>query len=55
MQKPYTKKAEKVLEIAKKTSRSMHHSYIGTEHSVNRTLGRRKRSSSEGFKFCRCR
>ena len=32
MQKPYTKKAEKVLEIAKKASRSMHHSYIGTEH-----------------------
>ena len=29
MQKPYTKKAEKVLEIAKKASRSMHHSYIG--------------------------
>ena len=31
MQKPYTKKAEKVLEIAKKASRSMHPSYIGTE------------------------
>jgi len=52
MQKPYTKKAEKVLEIAKKASRSMHHSYIGTEHLL---IGRRKRSSSEGFKFCRCR
>ena len=39
MQKPYTKKAEKVLEIAKKTSRSMHHSYIGTEHLLIGLLG----------------
>ena len=39
MQKPYTKKAEKVLEIAKKASRSMHHSYIGTEHLLIGILG----------------
>lgn len=39
MQKPYTKKAEKVLEIAKKASRSMHHSYIGTEHLLIGLLG----------------
>lgn len=39
MQKPYTKKAEKVLEIAKKASRSMHHSYIGTEHLLLGLLG----------------
>ena len=39
MQKPYTKKAEKVLDIAKKASRSMHHSYIGTEHLLIGLLG----------------
>lgn len=39
MQKPYTKKAEKVLEIAKKASRSMRHSYIGTEHLLIGLLG----------------
>ena len=39
MQKPYTKKAEKVLEIAKNASRSMHHSYIGTEHLLIGLLG----------------
>lgn len=39
MQKPYTKKAETVLEIAKKASRSMHHSYIGTEHLLIGLLG----------------
>lgn len=39
MQKPYTKKAEKVLEIAKKASRSMHHSYIETEHLLIGLLG----------------
>lgn len=39
MQKPYTKKAEKVLEIAEKASRSMHHSYIGTEHLLIGLLG----------------
>lgn len=39
MQKPYTKKAEKVLEIAKKASRTMHHSYIGTEHLLIGLLG----------------
>ncbi len=39
MQKPYTKKAEKVLEISKKASRSMHHSYIGTEHLLIGLLG----------------
>lgn len=39
MQKPYTKKAEKVLEIAKKAFRSMHHSYIGTEHLLIGLLG----------------
>lgn len=39
MQKLYTKKAEKVLEIAKKASRSMHHSYIGTEHLLIGLLG----------------
>ncbi len=39
MQRPYTKKAEKVLEIAKKASRSMHHSYIGTEHLLIGLLG----------------
>ena len=39
MQKPYTKKAEKELEIAKKASRSMHHSYIGTEHLLIGLLG----------------
>lgn len=39
MQKPYTKKAEKVLEIAKKASRSMHHGYIGTEHLLIGLLG----------------
>lgn len=39
MQKSYTKKAEKVLEIAKKASRSMHHSYIGTEHLLIGLLG----------------
>ena len=55
MQKPYTKKAEKVLEIAKKASRSMHHSYIGTEHLLIGLLGEGSESSSEGFKFCRCR
>lgn len=32
MQKPYTIKAKKALELAGKTSRMLHHSYIGTEH-----------------------
>lgn len=39
MQKPYTKKAEKVLETAKKASKSMHHSYIGTEHLLIGLVG----------------
>lgn len=32
MRKQYTKKAKKALELASKTSRQLHHSYIGTEH-----------------------
>lgn len=32
MQKPYTNKAQKVLKLAEKTSKQMHHNYIGTEH-----------------------
>lgn len=32
MQRPYTKKAQKVLDLAARTSKSMHHNYIGTEH-----------------------
>lgn len=32
MQKPYTNKASKALELAGKTSKMLRHSYIGTEH-----------------------
>ena len=32
MQKPYTKKAQKAIDLAIKTSKVMHHNYIGTEH-----------------------
>ena len=32
MQKPYTKKAKKAMDLAAKTSKVMHHNYIGTEH-----------------------
>jgi len=32
MQKPYTKKAKKALELAGKSSKKMQHNYIGTEH-----------------------
>lgn len=32
MQKPYTKKAKKAMELAGKSSKMMHHNYIGTEH-----------------------
>lgn len=32
MHKPYTKQAQKVIELTTKTARSMHHNYIGTEH-----------------------
>ena len=32
MQKPYTIKASKALELAGKTSKMLRHSYIGTEH-----------------------
>ena len=32
MQKPYTEKAKKVMELAGKSSKMMHHNYIGTEH-----------------------
>lgn len=32
MQKPYTKKARKAIDLAVKTSKVMHHNYIGTEH-----------------------
>lgn len=32
MQKPYTKKAQKAIDLAAKTSKVMHHNYIGTEH-----------------------
>ncbi|MGN0291782.1 MAG: ATP-dependent Clp protease ATP-binding subunit [Lachnospiraceae bacterium] len=32
MQKPYTDKAKKALELAGKTSKMLRHSYIGTEH-----------------------
>ncbi|MGN0482489.1 MAG: ATP-dependent Clp protease ATP-binding subunit [Lachnospiraceae bacterium] len=34
MQKPYTKKAQKALELAAKTAKSMHHNYVGTEHML---------------------
>ena len=32
MQMSYTEKAKKVIDIAGRTSKQMHHSYIGTEH-----------------------
>ena len=32
MQKPYTQKAQKALDLAVKMSKSMHHNYVGTEH-----------------------
>ena len=32
MQKPYTKKAKRAMDLAAKTSKVMHHNYIGTEH-----------------------
>lgn len=32
MQKPYTEKAKKAMELAGKSSKMMHHNYIGTEH-----------------------
>ncbi len=32
MQKQYTQKAKKALELAKRLSQKMHHNYIGTEH-----------------------
>lgn len=32
MHKPYTKQAQKVIELTTKAARSMHHNYIGTEH-----------------------
>lgn len=32
MHKPYTKQAEKVMELTTRAAKSMHHNYIGTEH-----------------------
>lgn len=32
MRKPYTKQAEKVMELTAKAAKGMHHNYIGTEH-----------------------
>ena len=32
MQTPYTAKANKAIDIATRISKSLHHSYIGTEH-----------------------
>lgn len=32
MHKPYTKQAQKVIELTTKAARNMHHNYIGTEH-----------------------
>lgn len=32
MQKPYTEKAQKMLNIALSISKNMHHNYVGTEH-----------------------
>ncbi len=32
MQTPYTAKAKKAIDIAKRMSKTMHHNYIGTEH-----------------------
>ena len=32
MRKPYTAKAQKALDLAGKTSKSLQHNYIGTEH-----------------------
>ena len=32
MHKPYTKQAQKVIELTTKAASSMHHNYIGTEH-----------------------
>lgn len=32
MHKPYTKQAQKVIELTTKAARSMHYNYIGTEH-----------------------
>ena len=32
MHKPYTKQAQKVIELTTKAARRMHHNYIGTEH-----------------------
>ena len=32
MHNPYTKQAQKVIELTTKAARSMHHNYIGTEH-----------------------
>ena len=32
MQTPYTAKAKKAVDLAKRLSKSLHHNYIGTEH-----------------------
>ena len=32
MSKEYTEKAQKALDLAVKTSRQLHHNYVGTEH-----------------------
>ena len=48
MHKPYTKQAQKVIELTTKAARSMHHNYIGTEHLL---LGLLKEGS--GVAACR--
>lgn len=45
MHKPYTKQAQKVIELTTKAARSMHHNYIGTEHHFTGIAKRRQWSS----------
>mgnify|MGYP001051088003 CR=1 FL=1 len=42
MHKPYTKQAQKVIELTTKAARSMHHNYIGTEHILLSLLKERE-------------
>ena len=39
MRLPYTVKAKKAIDLAGKMSKSLHHSYIGTEHLLIGLLG----------------
>jgi len=49
MQKQYTQKARKALELAARLSQKMHHNYIGTEHNFTGTYAGKDRGGSPGL------